>query len=279
MEYQPGDLKRLQSAELSILKEIDELCTRHDIPYFLESGSALGAMRHGGFIPWDDDIDIGMLRPDYERFLQLAAIELSETCELLVPGISDHYAAMFAKVMRKGTKFYTNETLEAGLHQGIFVDVFPYDDLSTDESIAQAQIASGRTWQSVSYLYHAKTINVPHKGVLGSAERLGCRCAHHLIHFALSEDRIYEQFRKRTQCIGEPSDLCVAFAWPVENGFEKRRLIPARRIPFEGLSLPVPADTEYYLEKVFGSDWRQLPPVDERRNHAPIILEFAQEEA
>lgn len=279
MEYKPGDLKRLQSAELSILKEIDELCTRHDIPYFLESGSALGAMRHGGFIPWDDDIDIGMLRPDYERFLQLAAIELSETCELLVPGISDHYAAMFAKVMRKGTKFYTNETLEAGLHQGIFVDVFPYDDLSADESIAQAQIASGRAWQSVSYLYHAKTINVPHKGVLGTFERLGCRCAHHIIHLALSEERINEQFRKGAHCSGEVSDRCIAFAWPVKDGFEKQRLIPARRIPFEGLNLPVPADTEYYLERVFGSDWRQLPPADERRNHAPVILEFAQEEA
>ncbi|WP_304597434.1 LicD family protein, partial [Adlercreutzia caecimuris] len=72
MQYDPDDLRQLQLVELEVLLAIDELCARYDIPYFLDSGSALGAMRHGGFIPWDDDIDIGMLREDYERFVAVA---------------------------------------------------------------------------------------------------------------------------------------------------------------------------------------------------------------
>jgi len=72
VQYDPDDLRQLQLVELEVLLAIDELCARYDIPYFLDSGSALGAMRHGCFIPWDDDIDIGMLREDYERFVAVA---------------------------------------------------------------------------------------------------------------------------------------------------------------------------------------------------------------
>ena len=134
MEYQPETLRKLHEIQLSILKDVDDLCTRHDITYFLDSGTALGAVRHNGFIPWDDDIDIGMLRPDYDRFLTVAKEELpASTYRLLIPGETLHYAAMFTKVALVGTKFYTQETIEAGLDMGIFIDVFPYDDLSSDE--------------------------------------------------------------------------------------------------------------------------------------------------
>lgn len=278
MEYRPNDLRRLQQAELSILKEIDALCERHNIPYFLDSGSALGAVRHGGFIPWDDDMDIGMLRSDYERFLDIAARELSENCDLLIPGKAPHYAAMFAKVMRKNTKFYTAETVEAGLHQGVFVDVFPYDDLSDEEAVAKSQLKKGRAWQSISYLYHAKTINVPHRGALGAAERLACRCSHYVVRALLTEQTISSRFSKGTRNLDTDTKRCVAFAAPIAGGLEKARLFPTKRIAFEDTELPVPADTDYYLEKAFGDDWNQLPPLEKRRNHAPIVLELPKEE-
>ena len=141
MQYDPDDLRQLQLVELEVLLAIDKLCARYDIPYFLDSGSALGAMRHGGFIPWDDDIDIGMLREDYERFVAVALDELPEGYRLLTPDVTEGYAPMWAKVMREGTKFYTRETLEAGLDQGVFVDVFPYDRLCEDVREAQRQVA------------------------------------------------------------------------------------------------------------------------------------------
>ena len=72
MQYNQDMLRRLQLTELEILKDIDRVCRAHGIAYWLDSGTALGAMRHGGFIPWDDDIDVGMPRGDYERFLEVA---------------------------------------------------------------------------------------------------------------------------------------------------------------------------------------------------------------
>ena len=78
MQYDDRDLRKLQLLELRILKEIDRVCRELGITYFLDSGSVLGALRHGGFIPWDDDIDLGMPRADYDRFVAEAPALLGE---------------------------------------------------------------------------------------------------------------------------------------------------------------------------------------------------------
>lgn len=80
-------LKRLQDLELEMMLKIDEICKRHDLTYYLMGGTLIGAVRHQGFIPWDDDIDLGMPRPDYEKFLQIAPKELGEEFGILTPMI------------------------------------------------------------------------------------------------------------------------------------------------------------------------------------------------
>ena len=80
MEYAPDILKRLQAIELEMLQVIDEVCKQLDITYFLDSGTALGAARHGGFIPWDDDVDLGMPREEYDRFLAGGGIQPCMSC-------------------------------------------------------------------------------------------------------------------------------------------------------------------------------------------------------
>ena len=127
------DMKEIQ---LELMDELDRVCREQGITYFLAYGSLLGAVRHGGFIPWDDDIDVGMLRPDYERFLKVAPKALGERYAVCEPRANSRCAGMFAKVWKRGTKFFTAETMEAGIDQGIFVDVFPYDILHADESVA-----------------------------------------------------------------------------------------------------------------------------------------------
>lgn len=88
MQYEQNTLRRLQIAELGILEAIDRVCRENGIMYFIDSGTVLGARRHGGFIPWDDDIDLGMPRDDFERFLEVAPEALGERfC------VTDYFAA------------------------------------------------------------------------------------------------------------------------------------------------------------------------------------------
>lgn len=161
LQYEDRELRRLQLLELRILQNIDRVCDELGITYFLDSGSVLGALRHRGFIPWDDDIDLGMPRADYERFVHEAPKLLGDEYVVSTPEINPSQAALFCKVWLRGTRFATEETIQAGFNQGVFVDILPYDALSRDGKLARKQRRACRFWQSVSYLYHAKSIVLP----------------------------------------------------------------------------------------------------------------------
>ena len=276
MQYEQDTLRRLQLAELGILKDIDRVCREQGITYWLDSGSVLGARRHGGFIPWDDDIDVGMPRDDYERFLEVAPAALGERYRVSDPRTNEHQAALFAKVMLTGTRFATDETEEAGFDQGIFVDVFPYDAVCSDAAAAKRQRRSCMLWQSLSYLYHSGHIVVPHGGALGAVERTACRVAHALTKVFLPPDRIASKFDQAAQVAHGDTGTTTLMApsYAAYDPYPRTMLLPVQPIAFEGCEFFAPADVEGYLRKQYGETWNQLPPEDQRRNHAPKVLAF-----
>lgn len=276
MQYNQDMLRRLQLTELEILKDIDRVCRAHGIAYWLDSGTALGAMRHGGFIPWDDDIDVGMPRGDYERFLEVAPETLGERYCLTTPYTNPHQAALFAKVMLKGTRFATAETLEAGFEQGIFVDVFPYDFVCPNPRDAKRQRRCCVMWQSISYLYHSKHIVVPHGGVLGVLERIACRMAHIAARALFSPARIAHNFDLAATMANndKAANEMMAASYAAVGSYARCVLIPSVEMNFEGCSFFVPADVEKYLCTQYGETWNQLPSEEQRRNHAPKVLKF-----
>lgn len=277
LSYDPAVLRRLQLIQCEIVKAIDAVCKEHDITYFLDSGTALGAVRHKGFIPWDDDVDLGMLREDYDRFMAIAPEALGDDYTVGAPGKLDGFAPMFAKVWKRGTKFHTQETIEANLDQGIFVDIFPYDPLHADEKARAQQMSRCRLWQSISYLYHAETVKVPHAGVLGALEDVACTVAHYGARALLSPERIARNFDTAARGVAASStDRYAAMAYPVGQGFTRDMLMPVGCAEFEGVTFPVPHDVEAYLEVLYGSTWEQLPPPEGRVNHAPVLLDFGE---
>ncbi len=273
MQYNDEDLKCLQSTLLVMLQDIDRVCKKLQIEYFIDSGTVLGAKRHGGFIPWDDDIDIGMMRPEYERFISEAKDELPENYELCLPDSNLHgYAPMFVKIMRTDTKFYTQETIDAGFNQGVFIDVFPYDVISADENVANQQLKICQTSQRTSYLRCSPHVNVPHTGVLGVFEKTVCRVAHAVAKTVISPAKLFDRFNEWAQKgLEDPSDKYIVYAYPQGGIFPKDVLVPTSTLEFEGIEFPAPAQPERYLEIMYG-DWRELPPVEKRRTHAPVEL-------
>ena len=122
-----SQLKEVQQKELQILLEVDRICKRNGLTYYLIGGSALGAVRHGGFIPWDDDIDIAMPRDDYRKFLKLCSRELPAEYFLQTYTSQPDFPYPFAKVNLNNTTFIENRLHKLNIHHGIFIDVFPLD--------------------------------------------------------------------------------------------------------------------------------------------------------
>jgi lipopolysaccharide cholinephosphotransferase len=273
-EYSEGQLAKLHSLELEILDAIAAICESHNIAWFLDSGTALGAVRHKGFIPWDDDIDIGMLRDDYNRFLEIAPTSLPEQFVLHKPG-EPGMAGMFAKVCKLGMKFWTQETIDANFDQGVFVDIFPYDVVFENISKRKRQYRQARKLTRLSYLYHSGNISVPGNGVLGKIESTLCRIAHPLVKSLFSRETIFERFRSTEQmAANEASNLYAPLAYPYFEPIKLEDILPPNYVTFQGRTYPTFHNTSKYLVSLYGETWNQLPPKDQRKTHAPLVLEF-----
>ena len=131
-EYDQDTLKKVQRAELSILKDFIDLCEKHGLVYFGIAGTGIGALRHGGFIPWDDDIDVAMPREDYNRFCTLVKEERADRYLLMNTEENENYPLMTARLMLRGTEFREEVLKDIDCPLGIFLDLYPLDKLSDD---------------------------------------------------------------------------------------------------------------------------------------------------
>ena len=275
VSYPPDVLRKLQMIELEILDAIAELCAKHDISWFLEGGTALGAIRHRGFIPWDDDVDIGMLRYDYDRFLSIAEKELPDEFELHYPEKTDCYAVTFAKICKRGTRFWTQETIDAGFNQGIFVDVFPYDKASKNPAQRKRQLSMASRYTKMLYLYYCGNLDYPTPGPAGVFIRAGFRVIHGVLKKTTTADYLHQQFATKTRCLkGCESDESIDLSYPVVGPICTSVVSSTTLVEFEGRTFPVPKQYGPYLEWLYGSSWMELPPEDKRKNHAPLVLDF-----
>ena len=128
-EREHSDLTRVHEANLKLLKEIDRICRKYRIQYMLDSGTLLGAVRHKGFIPWDDDIDICMLRDDYEKLIKLVkdsrTLEGRPDLQFCLP-LDDNYVYPFMKIVNRNTIVYEKD-LQHRFLLGVWLDIFPMD--------------------------------------------------------------------------------------------------------------------------------------------------------
>lgn len=130
MRLSEDQLRALQQAELGVLKQFISFCDSHGLMYFAVGGTALGCHKYSGFVPWDDDIDLAMPRNDYEKMLELAPKELSNALFVQTPETDLNYPYSFAKIRDIKTLYIEEETKDLRMVQGVFIDVFPIDEMS-----------------------------------------------------------------------------------------------------------------------------------------------------
>lgn len=270
--YPKGALRRLQLIELELLVEIRRVCGELGLTWFVDSGTCLGAVRHGGFIPWDDDIDVALPLGDYRTFCERAPALLSREYGLYTHENTPNYPPLWAKVYRKGTRFMSEQMLESGFEQGIFVDVFAYCRLDSAPRIAARQVRGFNFWQRASYLYCTSKVKIPANAPCKPLLCAGCAAAHGLARAFLSPRFIGKRARRcieRGNGQGDWSDISYAYF----GTFKNETLFPVKPLLFEGEKFPAPHDTDTYLRTFYG-DYLQLPPESERGAHPPRILDF-----
>lgn len=253
--------RRHQLVLLEMLKEFDRICRKHDISYMLFAGTALGAQRHGGFIPWDDDLDVILLRPAYQRFLDVAEGELGEAY-CLQREFSAHWPMFFSKLRKNGTACMEKfRPRDPAMHQGVYIDIFPCDSLAEGEAARRLQFAAAklviaRSLDRRGYL----TDSGAKKAVMGLSRLAPVEWLH---HFA-------------TTCGGADSAWVHSF-FGASSRYEKsiypREWFTHTELrPFEDGAFPVSAHNEELLERLYG-DWRRIPTPEERacKEHAQIV--------
>lgn len=247
--------QHLQKVLLIIIKDVDELCKRHNIPYFLFGGSALGAVRHGGFIPWDDDLDIALYSDDYDKFISMAKNELDPNKYYLQEGLID-WTEDYTKIKLKGThineygEYYTGPESD-----GIFIDIFRLDKASNYKL--------GRMFQ---YIYGKILLIQQMRGKGYTANSLYKKI---LMKFSVFFDnkwlsKIIKRQYYKYNCSDTKWISRVLGQTRMKNAFLPKTIFGTPiYMTFEDTMLPVPENVDKYLTITYGN-YLQLPPEEKR---------------
>ncbi len=268
---------RLQRIELDILKKVLALCEKYGLVYYALGGTLLGAVRHKGFIPWDDDIDIGMPRPDYERFLEVAAKELEMPYQLhTLQQKNGEYSYYYARVENTDVKIRRKATIKEVVIPA-WIDVFPLDGVPDRES--------QRKWWKRKCSFLKKLFKASQFSYFCAADELGEKrskteeLAKKIIRtFGLENwisterswkalDRSLKKFRY------EDCSSLINFCgcWGFREMFPKSVYGKGRFYPFEDILLNGPEDYDFVLTQMYG-EYMTPPPESERDHHHIELL-------
>lgn len=260
-------LHTLQSIELELLQEADRICRKCGIHYNIIAGTLLGAVRHGGFIPWDDDADIALLREEYDKFREACKTELNHEKYYF----QDHtntpgYRWGYGKLRKKGTVFLRQNQEHMPYEQGVFIDVFPLD------------YVSDKHWMRALQNFHYFCIRKVFWSEVGkSADKSWWKRKVYTLESGIPLETVrkyYEKVIRRTN--HKKTDWVRILMFPTPNteyGYRTRWYEQSAEISFEGVSFVGIENYDEYLTFKFGN-YRELPPVEQRKVHPVTRLEL-----
>lgn len=265
-------LLQLQTVQVEILDEFKKVCEKHHLRYYLFFGTLLGAARHKGFIPWDDDVDVAMPREDYDRFIRIAKNELAENYYLESAETIDDCTLRWAKVRKKNTLYVMNpisynKRPENERPLGIFIDVFPLDR-TTDKSFRGADWRMRLCGLISGHLYHQRVNDIPHQQVSLKMKTINGILQLFTVKQLKSMMKRLMLGSGNRYVVMAGGDTIEHLVYPVEC-FE-----PAAKLLFGSSRYAVPKDYDRLLRIMYGDDYMELPPVEKRITHHPIKLSF-----
>lgn len=272
--------KKLKKVLLEIYEDIFRFCEENQIKIMLGGGSVLGCIRHGGFIPWDDDMDLMMCRNDYNKFVNSFEMTMGDKYELFVPDGKHKVSHLFLKVSRKGTLEEDIYTAGCDVKTGIAIDVFPIENAPKNFLFKKMKtfISNAFAYMAVSvYMYQNKNKymkNAYWQSMKGKVNYIFRMLLGAFFSFRDYKDW-YVAFDKFVQDSKESEVLTIPTGRKHYGGEMQRKEVfyPPKSAKFEGLSAYVPNQAEIYLESLYG-DYMKLPSEEQREKHFYTKIEF-----
>ncbi|MDE6577702.1 MAG: LicD family protein [Muribaculaceae bacterium] len=260
------ELRHLQKVLLEMMKQIDMLCRKHNITYYLNGGNALGAVRHNGFIPWDDDFDIMMKYEDYSRFINICRSEL-DPAEWYVQEAWKDWPGCFSKIRLKKTYLADIGEWE-GIdkdNRGIYIDIFPIVNSPESKNLRLVQYTAAKLLNSYSLVqknYKGKTLLK--KLALGCSRLLKINIINRFCNWC-----VFRYEKKQTDSYGNFFGMSR-----FRNAFYRKEVfqLPSYH-QYEDIELPLPTLYDEYLRQSFG-DYMKLPPIEQQKPAHSLKIDF-----
>lgn len=263
----PEIMRRIQLIELDMLREFDRICRKYGLKYVLYSGTLLGAVRHGGFIPWDDDIDVAMLYEDYVKFIEIAPGELDSEKFFLKTQKTDKDCNITFIQLKRNNTVYCREMRDGfNTHPGVFIDILPLFNGSNSKIVHKIQ-------HKMCKFY--KTMVWSHLGAISAKKGKG----YYMLLSKVSNKKAYEKYMKWATLVKKPGDKLayLSFLRDPYNAVYTRRetYINIKEMNFEGYPFYVPANVKEVLCSMYSEDYMKYPPLSGRvAKHLPAIIEI-----
>lgn len=267
-------LHKLQQIELEIAEEIFRLCKKHHLRCSLVGGSAIGAIRHQGFIPWDDDIDLAMPREDYCKFVQICKTELNPSFFLQCFETEEECAFIFAKVRKNDTYLPEYYSEHINMHQGVWVDIFIYDSVSDNPAVRKKEIFLLNFYRNLLIIKIGYKLP---KNKTSLIDKVAYNCGK---LFSLFFNKTWLQ-RKCTAIMTSHLNESTKYLFPYGGAYSnEKELMPSSffnsliDVSFEGKQFKITALYDYYLKNLFG-DYMTPPPLEKRKPNNHFLDEKA----
>ena len=250
----PETLRKAQLIMLDMLIEFDAICKKHQLQYWLDSGTLLGAVRHQGFIPWDDDIDVSMPIEDYNKFLKIANSELSSEIFFQTSQTDKCFKFEYIKLRSNKARIveFHEKDKQINYHQGVFIDIFP---MLAIENTAENKVFYDNTLKAIRDV-SSISLHTP-DGKDDPLQRAD------LITALKHKHKGWKINKSKVIYGGEMPDVA---AW-----FDIEKIFPLSTIEFEGHSFPAPNNSDHYLDAIYHFNYKELPPENKRVIHAHSI--------
>ena len=253
-------IREVQTMQLELMKKLHIYLEDRHIPYYMLAGSVLGAVRHGGFIPWDDDIDIGMLRPDYNRFLSVCG-DFDGGYDIVNYHNRRHCDTCLTRICFPNTRIENPSIANTALDQRLYFDIFPLDNIPDNE--AEREKLEKKLLKIKTQLLYADVRNYGNPGYVIFAKKARA------LLLAPRREKLLKKCDALMQSYQEHTTRCIC-SMCSQYSFKKQTMprayygVPTLHC-FEDAAFYIPERSEDYLRHLYGEDYMEIPPVERRR--------------